>query len=132
MLRGPAGIVILAWPFARLGFSFLAMGCDNGSTGRLALDMKGCQGWTFLVLGFGGVAIEFNVVGGTDVRWGCGRGKIALTAGVRWGYAKEWGLAPRSSKIVASQKGLAVLAGSFILRGPIMEVCPSCSLEVST
>ena len=91
MLRGPAGIVILAWPFARLGFSFLAMGCDNGSTGRLALDMKGCQGWTFLVLGFGGVAIEFNVVGGTDVRWGCGRGKIALTAGVRGDMRRSGG-----------------------------------------
>ena len=71
MLRGPAGIVILAWPFARLGFSFLAMGCDNGSTGgRLALDMKGVSGVDILVLGFGGVAIaiEFNVLGGTGVR----------------------------------------------------------------
>ena len=29
---------------------------------------------------------------------------------------------------MASQKGLAVLAGSFILRGPIDEVCSSCSL----
>ena len=37
-----AGIVILAWPFARLGLSFLAMGCDNGSTGgQLPLVSRG-------------------------------------------------------------------------------------------
>ena len=33
---------------------------------------------------------------------------------------------------MASQKGLAVLAGSFILRGPIDEVCSSCSVVVLT